>query len=394
MNNVITIEGVKKTIFGPGALHQIGEECKALKASKVLLVMDQTLSKKEICDRISEVLRKGRVKTFLYPEVTPEPAPELADVGAEMAKKENVGCVIGVGGGSTMDVAKAIGVLAKNEGKAVDYIGLGLVKKPGLPTIMAPTTAGTGSEVTFTSVFTMRETKAKGGINSPYLFPDIAILDPELTLELSPEVTAYTGMDALTHAIESFTSLQAHFMSEPISLKAIEIISANLRGSVFNGSEYQSRENMMRGSYLAGLGLAMSGVGAVHALAYPLGALFDVPHGIANALMLPYVLEYNYPGNMDKFTIINQAMGEGGKGSSKRGTAASAVRAVFDLSSDIGIPLTLKELNIPVEAIPEMAEAAMKVTRPILNNPRPMTVAVAEDIYRKAFEGKIGSELK
>jgi alcohol dehydrogenase len=394
MNNVITIEGVKKTIFGPGALHQIGEECKALKASKVLLVMDQTLSKKEICDRISEVLRKGRVKTFLYPEVTPEPAPELADVGAEMAKKENVGCVIGVGGGSTMDVAKAIGVLAKNEGKAVDYIGLGLVKKPGLPTIMAPTTAGTGSEVTFTSVFTMRETKAKGGINSPYLFPDTAILDPELTLELSPEVTAYTGMDALTHAIESFTSLQAHFMSEPISLKAIEIISANLRGSVFNGSEYQSRENMMRGSYLAGLGLAMSGVGAVHALAYPLGALFDVPHGIANALMLPYVLEYNYPGNMDKFTIINQAMGEGGKGSSKRGTAASAVRAVFDLSSDIGIPLTLKELNIPVEAIPEMAEAAMKVTRPILNNPRPMTVAVAEDIYRKAFEGKIGSELK
>lgn len=394
MNNVITIEGIKKTIFGPGALDQIGEECKALKASKVLLVMDQTLSKKEICDRISEVLRKGRVKTFLYPEVTPEPAPELADVGAEMAKKEKVGCVIGVGGGSTMDVAKAIGVLAKNEGKAVDYIGLGLVKKPGLPTIMAPTTAGTGSEVTFTSVFTMREKKAKGGINSPYLYPDTAILDPELTLELSPEVTAYTGMDALTHAIESFTSLQAHFMSEPISLKAIEIISANLRGSVFNGSEYQYRENMMRGSYLAGLGLAMSGVGAVHALAYPLGALFDVPHGIANALMLPYVLEYNYPGNMDKFTIINQAMGEEGKGSSKRGTAANAVRAVFDLSSDIGIPLTLKELNIPVEAIPEMAEAAMKVTRPILNNPRSMTVAVAEDIYRRAYEGKIGSELK
>lgn len=394
MNNVITIEGIKKTIFGPGALDQIGEECKALKASKVLLVMDQTLSKKEICDRISEVLRKGRVKTFLYPEVTPEPAPELADVGAEMAKKEKVGCVIGVGGGSTMDVAKAIGVLAKNEGKAVDYIGLGLVKKPGLPTIMAPTTAGTGSEVTFTSVFTMREKKAKGGINSPYLYPDTAILDPELTLELSPEVTAYTGMDALTHAIESFTSLQAHFMSEPISLKAIEIISANLRGSVFNGSEYQYRENMMRGSYLAGLGLAMSGVGAVHALAYPLGALFDVPHGIANALMLPYVLEYNYPGNMDKFTIINQAMGEEGKGSSKRGTAAGAVRAVFDLSNDIGIPLTLKELNIPVEAIPEMAEAAMKVTRPILNNPRSMTVAVAEDIYRRAYEGKIGSELK
>jgi alcohol dehydrogenase class IV len=388
MNKVITIEGVKKTLFGQGALHQIGEECKALKASKALLVMDQALSKKEICNRINELLRKDRIKTFLYPEVTPEPAPGLADAGAIIAKEEKVGCVIGVGGGSTMDVAKAIAVLAKNDGKAVDYIGLGLVKRPGLPTIMAPTTAGTGSEVTFTSVFTMRETRTKGGINSPYLYPHTAILDPELTLELSPEVTAYTGMDALTHAIESFTSLQAHFMSEPISLRAIEVISSNLRGAVFNGNDYHYRENMMKGSYLAGLGLAMSGVGAVHALAYPLGALFDIPHGIANALMLPYVLEHNYPGNMDKFCIINRAMG-GGDAPSTRKKAAQAVRAVFDLSRDIGIPLTLKEVNIPQEAIPEMAEGAMKVTRPIMNNPRPVSVKVAEDIYRRAFEGNI-----
>jgi len=388
MNNPITIEGVKKTIFGAGSLHQIGEECKALKGSRALLVMDRGLSKTDICSWVQELLGKSRVKAFLYPEVTPEPAPALADEGAALAKKEKVGCVIGVGGGSTMDVAKAIAILVKNEGKAVDYVGLGLVKKPGLPTIMVPTTAGTGSEVTFTSVFTMRETKTKGGINSPYLYPHTAILDPELTLDLSPEVTAYTGMDALTHAIESYTSLQAHFMSEPISLKAIEIMSANLRGAVFNGSDYRHREYMMQGSYLAGLGLAMSGVGAVHALAYPLGALFDIPHGIANALMLPYVLEYNYPGNMDKFSLIAMAMGEGEAFSSNRETAARAVQAVFDLSADIGTPQSLKELNIPEEAIPEMAEGAMKVTRPIMNNPRPMTVRVAEEIYRKAFEGK------
>ena len=389
MNNLITIEGVKKTVFGQGALHQIGEECRALKASKALLVMDQALSKKEICTKANEWLRKSRIKVFLYPEITPEPAPELADTGAEIAKKEKADCVIGVGGGSTMDVAKAIAVLAKNEGKAVDYVGLGLVKKPGLPTIMVPTTAGTGSEVTFTSVFTMRGTKTKGGINSPYLYPHTALLDPELTLELSPEVTAYTGMDALTHAIESYTSLQAHFMSEPVSLKAVEIISANLRGAVFDGRCYQYRENMMIGSYLAGLGLAMAGVTAVHALAYPLGALFDIPHGIANGLMLSYVLEYNYPGNMDKFSVLNQAMGSGITVSSKRDMAASAVRAVLDLSRDIGVPLTLKELDIPEEAIPEMAEAAIKVARPIMNNPRLMSVEVIEDIYRRAFEGKI-----
>jgi len=386
MKPPITVQSVKKTIFGPGAIEHIAEECKALNASSALVVMDNQLFKTGMGSRITQILKKGRVKTVAYPEVTPEPDPALADAGARIAKKEKVQCVIGVGGGSTMDVAKAIAVLVTNKGKAVDYIGLGLVKAPGLPTIMVPTTSGTGSEVTFTSVFTMRDTKTKGGINSPYLYPHTALLDPELTMGLPPEATAYTGMDALTHAIESFTSLQSHFLSAPIALRAIELIAANLRGAVFNGSRYPYREKMMEGSYLAGLGLAMSGVGAVHALAYPLGALFDVPHGVANAVMLPYVLEYNFPGNIDKFSEITIAMGEE-VGFSDRDTAALAAKAVFDLSRDIGIPRSLEELDIPEWAIPEMAEAAMKVERPILNNPRPMSAEVAEAIYRSAFQG-------
>ena len=386
MNRLITIEGVKKTIFSSGAVSQIGPECKSLGSSKVMLVMDSSLAKTDICLRIQELLKKDRIKSFLYPDVTPEPDPMLADTGAELARKEKVGCIIGVGGGSTMDVAKAIGVLAKNDGEAVDYIGLNKVKKAGLPTIMAPTTAGTGSETTFTSVFTMRKTKEKGGINSPFLYPHTAILDPELTIGLPSYVTAYTGMDALTHAIESFTSNQAHFMSEPISLRAIEIIVENLRGAVFNGSNILYRENMMIGSYLAGLGLAMSGVGAVHALAYPLGALFDIPHGVANALLLPYVLEYNYPGDIDKFCEMAIAMGQEVDGLSARETASFAAEAVYDLAGDIGIPLSLKELNIPEDAIPEMAKAAMKVERPLMNNPRPVSVEVAEEIYRQSFE--------
>jgi alcohol dehydrogenase class IV len=387
MKSIFTIEGVKKTIFGAGAVQEVGEACKAVKASKALLVMDKDLAKLDICAKVQEGLQKGRVKAILYPEVTPEPAPALADAGAALARNEKVGCIVAVGGGSTMDVGKAIAVLVKNEGKAVDYIGLGLVKNPGLPTIMVPTTAGTGSEVTFTAVFTMRETKTKGGINSPFLYPHTAILDPELTLQLPPEVTATTGMDALTHAIESFTSLQAHFMTETISLNAIEVISDNLRGGVFNGAAYQSRENMMQASYMAGLGLAMSGVGAVHALAYPLGANFGIPHGMANAVMLPYVLAYNYPGNITKFSQVAFAMGEEEDGSCDRALAASASKAVFELAGDIGIPQTLKDLNVPEEAIPEMSVAAMKVERPILNNPRTMTVKIAEDIYRNAFHG-------
>ncbi len=193
MNRLISIEGVKKTIFGTGALSQIAEECKSLHASKVLVVMDRELSKTEICSRALDILKKGRIKATVYPEITPEPSPSLADNGAALARQEKAACVIGVGGGSTLDVAKAIAVLTKNEGKATDYIGLGLVKRPGLPTIMIPTTAGTGSEVTFTAVFTMRETKTKGGINSPFLYPHTAIVDPELTMDLSPQVTARCG---------------------------------------------------------------------------------------------------------------------------------------------------------------------------------------------------------
>lgn len=388
MNSLITIEGVKRTIFGIGAISQIGSECKLLGASRALLVMDLALSKTDLLARLQEFFKKSRVKVIVYHEVTPEPDPKIADVGTDLARKERIHCILGVGGGSTMDVAKAIAVLVNNEGKAVDYIGLGLIKKSGLPTIMVPTTAGTGSEVTFTSVFTMRDTKRKGGINSPFLYPHTALLDPELTRDLPPDVTAYTGMDALTHAIESFTSLNSHFVSEPISLKAVEIISANLRGAVFHGNDIHSRARMMQGSYMAGLGLAMAGVGAVHALAYPLGAIFDIPHGIANALMLPYVLEYNYPGDIDKFSQIAMAMDQGENGISRRKKAASASQAVFDLAGDIGIPHTLKELNVPEDSIPQMAKEAMTVERPMKNNPRPMTTQIAEEIYRRAFQGR------
>jgi len=389
MQEMITVEGVKKTIFGAGALKQLGNVAKGLDATRVLLVMDQGLSRTSISERAQQVLKDDGIKLGIYPEITPEPSPQLADEGAKMARKEKVKCVIGLGGGSTMDVAKAIAVLVNNEGKAVDYVGLGLVKKPGLPTIMVPTTAGTGSEATFTAVFTMRENRAKGGINSPFLYPSVALLDPELTLGLPPEITAYTGMDALTHALESYTSLQAHFMSKPVSVGAVGLIARNLREAVSDGDNYEYRQNMMKGSYLAGLGLAMAGVGAVHAMAYPLGAFFDIPHGIANAVMLPYVLAYNCQSAIEKFCRIAELTGVEREGASNLTMAKGAVKAVFDLGGEIGIPRSLKELDVPEDAIPEMARAALKVERPMMNNPRPMDARAVEDVYRKAFEGKM-----
>ncbi len=387
MEDLIIVEGVKKAIFGLGAVGKLAAEAESLGAARPLLIMDRALSGTNTGVRVQDIMQRGGLKTVKYFEVTPEPSPEIADRGVALAAKEKVDCVIGVGGGSTMDVAKAVAVLVKNGGNALDYVGLGLVKNPGLPTIMVPTTAGTGSEATFTSVFTMRENRAKGGINSPFLYPNTAILDPELLLDLPPLVSAYTGMDALTHAIESFTSLKAHFMSEPISLKAVELISASLRASISNGEDIRSRANMLQASYLAGTSLAMSGVGAVHALAYPLGAFFDIPHGLANAVMLPYVLEYNYLSNVSKFVTLAKVMGMERNGRSDRAFAALVVDAVRALSKDIGIPLTLKELDVPEHAIPEMAISAMGVTRPILNNPRPMTKDVAHNIYQKAMSG-------
>ena len=387
MNNIKTIEGVKKTIFGSGAIAQLGSECKKLGASKVLLVIDQTLAKSKIAERVQGYLKSSRVRFSIFSDVTPEPDPKIADLGAELAIKEKVHCVIGVGGGSTMDIAKAIAMLVKNEGKAIDYIGIDKVKKQGIPTIMVPTTAGTGSETTLTAVFTQRDTKKKGGINSSLIYPHTAILDPEFTLDLPPMITAYTGMDALTHAIESYTSLKAHFMSEIISLRAIELIMENLRGSVFDGKNIKYRENMMMGSYLAGMGLAMAGVGAVHALAYPMGAIYDIPHGVGNGLLLPYVLEYNYPGNIDKFCNMAMYMDQDMEGLSGRENASLVSEAVFELAEDIGVPMTLAELNIPEDSIPEMAKAAIQVAVPIANNPRPMTVEAAMDIYRNAYEG-------
>lgn len=388
MNNINTIEGVKNTIFGSGSIMSIGNECKKLGASRVLVVIDKVLSRSIIAERVKESLKSARIKFFIFPDITPEPAPKIADLGKELAMMEKVQCVIGVGGGSTMDIAKAIAMLTRNEGNAIEYIGLDKVKKPGIPTIMIPTTAGTGSETTLTALFTQRDTKKKAGIHSHFLYPHAAILDPELTIDLPPTITAYTGMYALTNAIESYTSLNANFMSEIVSLKAIELIMDNLRGAVFDGKNMKYRENMMMGSYLAGMGLSMAGgVGAVQAMTYPMCALVDVPHGIGNGLLLPYVLEYNYPGNIDKFCNIALCMDHEMGDLSRREYASLVVEAVFELAQDIGLPMTLKELNLPEESIPEMAKVAMQEVILIANNPRPMTLDAIMKIYRNAYEG-------
>ncbi|MCD5398037.1 iron-containing alcohol dehydrogenase [candidate division NPL-UPA2 bacterium] len=385
--NLFTFRVAPKIIFGNGAVEKVGEEAKKWGGSKALLISDEGIAKAGLLKRVEEPLAKEGLEVAIFDRVEPEPWVETADEAGEMARKKNCDLIIGVGGGSCMDIAKAAAVLATNEDKAKDYQGLNKVPKPGLPKIMVPTTAGTGSEITFTSVLSNKEPKGKGGINSPYLFPELALLDPLLTLSMPSLITASTGMDALTHAIEAYTSLQATAITDTLALKAVTLLARNLPQAVAESQNVEVRENMLLGSLLAGIVLANAGVGAVHALAYPLGGLYRIPHGVANGLMLPYVMEFNLEKSLEKFAQVARAMGEEVESLSLREAAQRSVEAVTKLSEEVSVPQKIKKLEAGIREkdFPQMAAAAMKVTRPLENNPRLMTEGEAIKIYEQAY---------
>jgi alcohol dehydrogenase len=373
--------------FGAGAITKLAAVVREVGGSKVLLVVDPGLQAAGLLDSITAPLTQDGIEYEIYDRIDPEPGLALADEGLKLAKKAKVDSVIGVGGGSAMDVAKAISILLTNGGKAEDYLGLGKISKPGVPKIMVPTTAGTGAEVSFTAVFINEKTRSKAGMNGDPLYPEAALLDPALTLSLPPHVTAATGMDALTHALESYVSVQAHAISEMYSLEAISLISDNLGKAYAHGGNLEARSAMLLGSMLAGKALATAGVGLVHAMAYPLGGMFNIPHGLANAVLLPYVMEYNLLGAPEKFAQVAEVMGRPADGLSQREAAFGAVEAVIQLNEDVGIPASLTELDIPKERIPEMADIALTVSRPVQNNPRRPTRQDVIEIYETAFAG-------
>lgn len=383
MMKTFSFTGAKKIVFGCGALEALPVHIGELGCRKPLIVMDRNLSRSGLKEQIEAVL--GDIRHAFYAGVEPEPLIEMAEEGTIAALKGKCDCVVGIGGGSALDCAKAVAVLAANKGKAVDYLGLNKVPGPGLPKIMVPTTAGTGSEVTFTAVFVRRDLKKKEGMNSPYLYPEVALLDPLLTLTLPPGPTATTGIDALCHAVESYTSVNASPMSEMISIEAIRLIAENLRTCVHYGKDVAAREAMLLGSLYAGLGLANAGVTAVHSLSYPLGGKYGIPHGLANTLLLLPVMEFNLPGATEKFAMIADAMGEVTDGLSDRDAACLALEAVEALIEDCGISLGLEKLDIPEEDFPMLADVAMTVARPLENNPRKVTREDAIGIYKRAF---------
>jgi len=387
LTSSFTVTQPTRIQFGVGSINNLARTVQDFNGSNVFLVMDPGLIKTGIAGQITAPLDSAGIPYVMYDTIDPEPGLKLADKGYKLAKSKGCDCVIGAGGGSAMDVAKAVAILMTNGGKAADYLGLDKIAKPGVPKIMVPTSAGTGAEVTFTAVFINEKTGSKGGMNGAPLYPEAAVLDPMLTLSLPPKVTAYTGIDALTHALEAYTSTQAHTMSEMYSLEAIKLISQNLPKAYANGTNLAARSAMLMGSLLGGKALATAGVGLVHAMAYPMGGMFGIPHGLANAILLPYVIEYNLIGNMEKFATLAATMGKKTDDMTTREAAERCVEALFELNGDVGIPGTLQDIDIPVEQLPEMAKIALTVTRPVENNPRKPTLEEVINIYQMAYDG-------
>ncbi len=372
-------------LAGVGSVEKIADEVRRLGGARPLLITDMGVRRAGLADRVLGLLSAGDLKGEVFDQVEAEPSFENVDLCLEALRRGNHDLVIGLGGGSAMDVAKATAMLSTNGGDLRDCVGVDRVAQPSLPLIQVPTTAGTGAEVTFNAIFTDRHDHLKKGIVSPHLLAGCAIVDPALTLTTPPGVTAASGMDALTHAIESYTARRATPHTDIYALDAIRLAAAHLRTACYNGSNLEAREGMLMGSFFAGVSLANAGVGAVHALAYPLGGQFGVPHGLANALLLPYVMEANYMADLDRFATVAEAMGAGVALLTRREAAYRVVEETRQLGADVGIPARLRDLEVPRDALEGMATAASAIGRLLDNNPRRLDRAAILRIYEAAW---------
>jgi alcohol dehydrogenase len=385
MERILQFQMSRKVVMGNGALSELPAILEQLKCKKPLIVTDQGIVKAGIDTVVKKILKDKNIEYASFEGVEPDPRIQIVLDCLEKAKAEKCDTMIGLGGGSSLDIAKVAAVLMTNTGDISTYFGIGNIPQEGIPTVMIPTTSGTGSEVTPIAILSDKKEQLKKGIVSEYLYPSCALVDPELTLSLPPHITAYTGIDALTHAIEAYTNRYAQPFIDTLALEAIRLIGANLRLAVKEGKNKQARYNMALGSLYGGMCLGSVNTAAVHALAYPLGGMFDVPHGVANSLLLPYVMEMNLESNYTKFASIAAAMGVKVAGLSNEEAARKSIDAVRKISRDTGIISHISELGIPESAIDSMAEGAMKVTRLLNNNPKELSIEDCRQIYRSAY---------
>ncbi|MBE4907821.1 iron-containing alcohol dehydrogenase [Bacillus luteolus] len=380
---VSTFKIANKLITGEGSIQVLHQETTRLGMKNPLIVTDEILRDLGVVEKITQLLTG--ISFGIYTGVKPEPEISIVEECRELYNKGFHDGLIALGGGSAIDIAKSVSAAAQFEGTIHELIGTDLVPKKGSPIIAIPTTAGTGSEVTNIAILSDKEAQLKKGIVSDFLLPDVAIVAPEMTVTMPKSVTAASGIDALVHAIEAYISVNASPITDSLAIGAIKLIAKNLPKAYANPEHIEARENMATASLMAGMAFGNAGVGAVHALAYPLGGRYHIAHGISNALLLPYVMEWNKISCVEKFRDIAEALGAKTDTLTDEEAADKAVELMRRLCTTVNIPKGMRLFNVPEEEIPAMAEDASKITRLLKNNPRKLDKREIEEIYRSAY---------
>lgn len=372
----------------PGSAKRLAQICKEQGATSVLIVTDPGIRKVGLLERTLPGFDSEGLAVHIFDETEADPSDATVLKASALGRKHKVDVVVGFGGGSSMDVAKLVALLASPDCKQElkDMYGVGNAKGRRLPLIQVPTTAGTGSEVTPIAIVTTGAT-TKAGVVSPVLQPDIALLDAELTLGLPPHVTAATGIDAMVHAIEAFTSKhKKNPLSDMLAKEALKLLSNNICMAVKSGDNIDARSNMLLGALLAGQAFANAPVAAVHALAYPLGGHFHIPHGLSNSLVLPHVMRFNAPEAQHHYAELAPIiMGKSYKSGTAAKATASLIDFIEDLIMEVELPARLRDCKVPENFLGKLAGDAMLQQRLLINNPREITEKDALDIYRAAF---------
>ncbi|KGE14969.1 iron-containing alcohol dehydrogenase [Sphingobacterium deserti] len=378
---ILKINFPGKLIFGNGVLGQLAEDIVAEGRKSVIIMTIKPLlgALEDFCSH----LKKNDIAIVL--DTTIEQEPSFADFKTILQQYSQVDAdtVVGIGGGSVLDVAKLVAAQLNNSQSLEEIVGNGLLKGRTIGLICAPTTAGTGSEVSPNAILVDDENQKKG-IISPFLVPDAVYVDPLLTVGVPAAITAATGLDALTHCLEAYTNKFAQPFIDMYAFEGMRLIAANLVEAVKNGENVQARSEVAMGSMLGGFCLGPVNTAAVHALSYPLGSMFHLAHGLSNALLLPYVMEYNYPAAPKRYADVAVALGCERKSTDEE-TAKAGIAKVKELINECGIPARLRDVNIPREAIPQMAEDALKITRLLINNPREVTLQDAITLFNAAY---------
>ena len=380
--NIVTLQQPPRIVFGNGCAVQSAEFLTQRSARRVLLVTSKSVRPQ--IEFILEALEKTGAEIIESKFIPAEPTLVFFEAALTEVRAAKVDSILAVGGGSVIDVAKLFAALADSPQKIQDVFGINLLTSRKLMLVCLPTTAGTGAEVSPNAILLDEGDELKKGVVSPHLVADAAFIDPLLTLSVPPAVTAATGLDALTHCIEAYANKFAHPITDDYALRGIKLISENLLRAVIDGENVEARAALSLGSLYGGLCLGPVNTAAVHALSYPLGGKFHIAHGVANALLLPHVSRFNFSAAPERYAEISAALGLARNGSALT-TAEHGVEFLSKLSRDCGVPQTLSELAIPRDVIPWLAGSAMKVTRLLKNNLRPLTEADAVQIYEQAF---------